>query len=112
MSTPRNITSRPASSFCCCEGGLRSELNQFETLVERPESPVPAAIRAMSNMRMSGGRLSEVRIAQMDRQGPRVLEVLDAVERQVEEVLVRHQQGDEVERRRDHLHRRDEARAQ
>src|SRR5439155_24752893 len=58
------------------------------------------------------GRLSEPRLGQFLGQGSRVLEVPYALEGQIEEMRVRHEQRDEVERRRDYMHRGNEERIQ
>src|SRR5262249_50725083 len=114
MSTPMNMTSRGAATSGALDEPLarlpRCLSESLEQLVDRS-----ATVRiAMRRMRMSGHLLVRgvVRIAQLALQRPRVLEVLDAVERELQQVPVRAQHRDEVERGRDHLHGRHEERVE
>src|SRR5437867_2906308 len=92
MSTPTNMTRRPASGACALgppahEGASR------------------AVARIATQRARTSGRLPLARCAQLLDQLPRVLEVPHTLERQIEQVPARREHGGEVERRRDQLHR-------
>src|SRR4029077_5224731 len=114
MSTPMNMTSRGAGASGALAGPFaklpRCLIESLEQLVDS-SATVRIAIRSS---RMSGHLLvgGIGRVAQLALQRAGVLEVLDAVEREVQQVPVRAQHRDEVERGRDHLHGRHEERIQ
>src|SRR5439155_10879315 len=101
ISTPMKRTRRPA-------GGRSEPVGAAATPAERRTGARRVTrITARERARMSG-RLPDARVVQLCDQQARVLEVLYLLKGQVDEVPVRDEERDEVERRRDNLHRRHE----
>src|SRR5438093_11291719 len=92
MSTPTNMTRRPASGACALGPPAH-------------EGASSAAARIATKRARTSGRLPLSRSTQLLDQLPRVLEVPHTLERQIEQVPARREHGGEVERRRDQLHR-------
>src|SRR5436190_23621704 len=114
MSTPMNMTSRGVGTSGAFAPWPPSFGRPLKCGIEFEEQLVAssAMVRiAILSARMSG-HLLVARVAQLRLERAGVLEVLDAVEREVEQMPVRAQHGDEVERRRDHLHRRHDERVE
>src|SRR6267378_1446323 len=102
ISTPMKRTSRPGLAV-----GLLEAAATGSPAVRRAGARSAATRTARERIRMSG-RLPDARAVQLRDNLARVLQVLHGPEGQFEQVPVRYQERDEVERRRDNLHRRHE----
>src|SRR5262245_43143667 len=119
MSTPTNMTRRGASSGAGCAvfaAGFAASLpapgTASQPAAASASAPTAEATTSERSARMSGCLLLEVGIQQLAGERAGVLEVGDTLERQLQQVPVRRQEREEVERRRHQLHGRHEERVQ
>src|SRR5262245_44280220 len=98
MSTPTNMTSRPGAGGVAALGGAAPQLKSEPIRMVPPSARLPG--------RLSGPHLGEARGLERGDQRAGILEVAHAAQRQIEQVAAGRQHGDEVERRRHHLHGR------